>query len=366
MDAAYDHIQEETLRPDEVTHSEPQSSSHSNLNTELQEAYKSFSASPWGARLGGFLGTVKKQSETYYKEAQKEAAAASEKGLKGFTGLTSQLTHHVRSMSLEGSEPAKGSAWDDGESDGEEGTKAPAEVQTPKAEKNVASNTENVDLQESESLISRFRTEATKRLREIEKAEDAADEALLKFGSNVRNFLRDAVTISAPTEPSTSVDSTTKTSSKKSQVLFESKDSEGKRVIHTTRFDAQLHAVHSSQDSFMNDPKESEEWEKWKGSFDVDAKTDDIARDLEKYESLRRMMERLVPEKVEYADFWRRYYFLRMVLDQEEGRRKELLRGKLSMIGQTSFSFLATLCHWLFDYNAFPLIFAILRQIDTV
>ena len=326
MDAAYDHIQEETLRPDEVTHSDPQSSS--GLNIELQEAYKAFSASPWGARLGGFLGTVKKQSETYYKEAQKEATAASEKGLKGFTGLTSQLTRHVRSMSLEGSEPVKGSAWDDADSDGETGGKAPAEAVTPKAEKKVAAGSEDKELQENESLISRFRSEATKRLREIEKAEDAADEALLKFGSNVRNFLRDAVTISAPSESSTSTD-TTKTSPKKSQVLFESKDSEGKRVIHTTRFDAQLHAVHSSQDSFTGDPKESAEWEKWKEGFDVDAKTDDIARDLEKHESLRRMMERLVPEKVEYMEFWRRYYFLRMVLDQEEGRRKELLRGEI-------------------------------------
>ena len=325
MDAAYDHIQEETLRPDEVTHSSAESSS--GLNTELQEAYKAFSASPWGARLGGFLGTVKKQSETYYKEAQKEATAASEKGLKGFTGLTSQLTRHVRSMSLEGSEPAKGSVWDDADSDGEVGGKVPAEAETPTTAKKSATEVADKDLQENESLISRFRTEATKRLREIEKAEDAADEALLKFGSNVRNFLRDAVTISAPTESSTSTD-TTKTPTRKSQVLFESKDSEGKRVIHTTRFDAQLHAVHSSQDSFMSDPKESVEWEKWKEVFDVDAKTDDIARDLEKYESLRRMMERLVPEKVEYAEFWRRYYFLRMVLDQEEGRRKELLRGE--------------------------------------
>ena len=357
MDAAYDHIQEETLRPDEVTHTEAQSSSQSNLNTELQEAYKSFSASPWGARLGGFLGTVKKQSETYYKEAQKEAAAASEKGLKGFTGLTSQLTRNVRSMSLEGSEPAKGSVWDDGFSDGEEGSKLPAEEQTPKAaEKKVASSTENADLQESASLISRFRSEATKRLREIEKAEDAADEALLKFGSNVRNFLRDAVTISAPSEttPNSADSASSKAASKKSQVLFESKDSEGKRVIHTTRFDAQLHAVHSSQEGFTVDPKESAEWEKWKDGFDVEAKTDDIARDLEKYESLRRMMERLVPEKVEYAEFWRRYYFLRMVLDQEEGRRRELLKGEGPMKTRLFHWSSNTMCHGSIQPCHFP------------
>lgn len=31
------------------------------LNDEIQDAYKAFSASPWGARIGGFLGNVVKQ-----------------------------------------------------------------------------------------------------------------------------------------------------------------------------------------------------------------------------------------------------------------------------------------------------------------
>src|SRR5207248_7332513 len=97
-------------------------------------------------------------------------------------------------------------------------------------------------LQESDGLISRFQREAAKRLKDIEKAEDAADEALLKFGTNIRNFLRDAVSVAPPSE------STNEGSQDK--VLFESKDSEGKRVIHTTRFDAQLHVIHSSLDSF--------------------------------------------------------------------------------------------------------------------
>ena len=38
-------------------------------------------------------------------------------------------------------------------------------------------------------------------------------------------------------------------------------------------------------------------------------------------------MEKLVPEKVEYAAFWTRYYFLRMVVETEEERRREILKG---------------------------------------
>lgn len=166
-------------------------------------------------------------------------------------------------------------------------------------------------------MLSRFRSEAAKRLKDIEKAEDAADEALLKFGTNIRNFLREAVTIAPPAEDA---------QGQPGAVLFESKDSSGKKVVHATRFDAQLHVIHSSVDSFLRDPV-SPEWEGWRKSFDVDKKTDEIAKDLEKHAELRTAMEKCVPEKVEYGTFWERYYFLRHVIESEEQRRREMLKG---------------------------------------
>jgi hypothetical protein len=65
MDSAYDHIQEESY-PQDPTKQQPGSdSTHqetaNNFNAEIQDAYKAISSSPWAARLGGFLGTVKKQ-----------------------------------------------------------------------------------------------------------------------------------------------------------------------------------------------------------------------------------------------------------------------------------------------------------------
>ncbi|MCJ1319861.1 hypothetical protein MMC15_005197 [Xylographa vitiligo] len=308
MDAAYDHIQEEVLRSDEAGGQQVQQSEGS-LNTELQEAYKSFSTSPWGARLGGFLGSVKKQGESYYQGARQEAAAASEEALKGFSDLRSTLVSRARSMSTgEGAlSPTTASSVTEKAPNGDESE--------------IAQNQRSDDaaLRESESLITRFQKEAAKRLKDIEKAEDAADEALLKFGTNIRNFLRDAVSIAPPTDE--------KDKDGNNQVLFESKDQDGKRVIHTTRFDAQLHAIHSSLENFTKDPV-SPEYEKWGSeAFNVEQKTSDIAADLDKYEELRRAMERLVPEKVEYEQFWKRYYFLRMVVESEEQRRKDLLKG---------------------------------------
>ncbi|KAI9818813.1 MAG: hypothetical protein M1827_007633 [Pycnora praestabilis] len=316
MDVAYDHIQEEVLSPDQVAEKHGHDRKQSDLNAEFQEAYKSITSSPWGARLGGFFGSVKKQSESYLEEAQKEYSAASEQATRGFTDLRSTLVNRTRGMSLNQSTPDNALASSSTDKEGRVDDAKESEM-TSKARS--SSETQR----DSEGMLARLRSEAAKRLKDIQEAEDAADEALLKFGTNIRNFLRDAVTIAPPTEE--------KDKHGNAKVLFESRDSEGKRVIHTTRFDAQLHVIHSSPDSFTQDPQ-SPEFENWKKDFDVEKKTDDVAQDLEKYEELRKAMENQVPEKVQYEQFWIRYYFLRHVVETEERRRKELLKGIYSCI----------------------------------
>ena len=61
MDLAYDHIQESALSPDETAENGAKTAESSTLNSDFQEAYKAISSSPWGARLGGFFGSVVKQ-----------------------------------------------------------------------------------------------------------------------------------------------------------------------------------------------------------------------------------------------------------------------------------------------------------------
>jgi hypothetical protein len=65
MDSAYDQVQQKSYPEDptpqqqaEDSNSKPQTS---DFNSEIQDAYKAISSSPWAARLGGFLGSVKKQ-----------------------------------------------------------------------------------------------------------------------------------------------------------------------------------------------------------------------------------------------------------------------------------------------------------------
>ncbi|CZS97439.1 related to DOS1 protein [Rhynchosporium agropyri] len=305
MDLAYDHIQEQAIAPENEAEKQ-EKKPETTLNADFQEAYKAISSSPWGAKLGGFFGNVVKQGESVYQQGQKELNEVAEEATKGFTDLRSSLISRTRALSAVQT-PVTGEQTDKGiEGNGE-------------ASKENDKSTEEA-LKESEGVLARLRLEAGKRLKEIEKAEDAADEALLKFGTNLRNFLRDAVSIAPPSEEAGAQGST---------VLFESKDASGKRVIHTTRFDAQLHVIHSSEDSFTKDPV-SEEYEPWKKTFGLDSKTDDISKDLETFTELRSSMEKLVPDTVTYGDFWTRYYFLRHSIETAEARRRDLLKGAVA------------------------------------
>ena len=228
------------------------------------------------------------QGEQYYDSASKQYAPLSKTATTG----VSNLITHARNLSVQA-----------GETTGPKPESADKAAST--SEK--AKDDPDVHPDRPESLPADIVREAEGIL------------SLLKFGSNIRNFLRDAVTI-APPESGSEAD-------KNGDVLFESKDSSGKKVVHATRFDAQLHVIHSTLDSFLKDPT-SPQWEDWKVSFDVEKKTDAIASDLEKHGELRSAMEKCVPEKVDYTTFWRRYYFLRHVIESEEQRRREMLKGR--------------------------------------
>lgn len=73
----------------------------------------------------------------------------------------------------------------------------------------------------SEGILSRIKAGLT----ELEKVEQRADEYILQFGSNIGNFLKEAVTIVPPEGEVFSDDAAQK------DVLFESKDDGSKRKI---------------------------------------------------------------------------------------------------------------------------------------
>ena len=310
MDIAYDHIQEESLPAHHerdaaaaaafaASSSSTSSSSPTDaaqqqqpqqpqtLNTEFQQAFQAVSASPWGARLGGWFGEARKLGQTFYTELQKEASEAQQQATKGLEGLRGQLAQRTAGLNLnaEGT-PHSGIP-------GEEAVPVAKDekIQTREVIEEDPARPESLTadiVKEAGSLVASLRLTATSKLKDLQRAEDAADEALLKFGTNVRDFLKDAVVISAPTAADASKPRGTDAAG--NEVLFETTEQgTGKKVFHTTRLDAQLHAVHTTASSFTQDPL-GEQWTEWEKSFDVDKQTEAIAQDLDKFEDLRRAM----------------------------------------------------------------------------
>ena len=309
MDLAYDAITQSSYDNNRATtptppkptdepspQATPKAPPRQNLQTEFQETFKALSASPWGAKLGGWWSSTTKQSQSYYEEAVKEAEDLRVDALKGFNDLKQNIVTRTRGMS------------------GGDADLPPATPDTKEA-------TEEEKIAETETFLDKFKAEAAKRLKDVQAAEDAADQALLRFGTNIRNFLKDAVVITEPDDEQQS-----------GEVIFESKDQSGKRVVHASRLDGQLYAIHTTPEKFTHDPEdEGGQWSKWKEEFDIEGQTETIAKDLDRYPELRAMMER-TKEEIEYKDFWTRYYFLRMVLEAHEAKRKELLKGENTLV----------------------------------
>jgi len=345
MDSAYDHIQEESLSPEHETttgkeeQNRPRAASE-DLGTEFKEAYQAISTTAWGARLGGFFGQVKKQSESFYEGTRKELDEVTAEASKGWTGLVSQATTlAARSQAQAGALATSSTSIittnNNTTAQDPSATTATDSTTTTTADPTTSSQQQQQQpqpdlLAETTQLVTRFKRQGAARLKQIQAAEDAADDALERFGSNITAWFKDAVSV-AP--PSTATDG----KQDKSEVLFESKDAEGKRIVHATRFDAQVHVIHSRLGSFTGDP-DAEGFVEWKEGFDVEGKTGDIKRDLERYEELRRAMERLVPEQVSYGEFWCRYYFLRYVVESEERKRRELLREAVEEVDEDGFT----------------------------
>nr|POF04483.1 bsd domain-containing protein c22a12.14c [Quercus suber] len=314
MDIAYDQVQESAYDPSSEEQPEHPSGG---LNSEFQQAFKAVQSSPWGTTLGGWFSQARKQGETLASEAQEQAT-------KGWEGLREQVAQRTTTSSEEagpvipGLEAVSGTG-DDGNAEGSREDSDSA-VKTDIIPKDI--------VKEAGTLVASLRLTAAATLKDLQAAEDAADDALLKFGTNVRNFLRDAVIISAPTDEDR--DKARGQDGAGNEVLFETQEpGTGKKIFHTTRLDAQLHAIHTTASSFTEDPSQGAPWEEWQKEFDIEKQTDAISQDLEKFDDLRRAMEKLVPEKVEYKPFWTRYYFLRKAVEEEEKRRREVLKGVL-------------------------------------
>lgn len=65
-------------------------------------------------------------------------------------------------------------------------------------------------------------------------------------------------------------------------------------------------------------------------SFDVDAKTDEIARLLEQDKDLAKLMNEIVPQVITYKDFWNVYFLQKEKILDMEDKRKRILENNVA------------------------------------
>lgn len=155
------------------------------------------------------------QGESYYETGRKEAAVRAEQASKGFNVVRSEIVNRTRSLSItHGGAPPPPPPPPPGSADGQ---------QTGETSKDGAVAGEKS--QQEEGLLSKLRKGAAQKISEIEAAEARADEYLLRFGANIGNFLKEAVTIRPPEGSENGLGGDEK------ELVFEQKGEEGKRQI---------------------------------------------------------------------------------------------------------------------------------------
>ncbi|KAJ8099349.1 hypothetical protein POJ06DRAFT_282393 [Lipomyces tetrasporus] len=313
MDTAYDAIQQEAL-PDKDFVDRPAEGSSSEqaaptLSEEINDAVQTFQHSAWGAKIGGLWETVRKQGEAALDITKKDISVASEMATKEFASLSEQL----RTSTIANQVATQASAFVNSASerlsfDGGEGSSSRSAQIADRV---------RIAPKSTSKMFAVLKQKAQARVEELDKVE--ISKYLNQVGKEVAEFLKDAVTIDPGEDDYTEG---TKTPITK-DILFDVPD-DIKRQIYTTRLDAQLHALHTSTEPFLTDSDDTA-YQEFANGFSVDSQTTTIAGDLDHYPELRKLMEKVVPEKITYEEFWKRYYFLREQINQEELRRKQLL-----------------------------------------
>jgi hypothetical protein len=149
------------------------------LPQELDEVVHAITASPWAARLGSLVGTVRKQvtfskthlltqSGTVFETTRERASKELDLMRSGIASLTSPPIDQDESSERE--------------------TSSPPRITAASMFSYLKSTADAAQKKLSPALM------------ELSKAEDAADAYLIKLGTNFGHMIKDAVTIAPPEE----------------------------------------------------------------------------------------------------------------------------------------------------------------------
>lgn len=91
------------------------------------------------------------------------------------------------------------------------------------------------------------------------------------------------------------------------------------------RYENELKSIQLSEDTYLIDPEQTEDYEKWKENFDSDANKSAISNILIENSSMRLTFSKLVPAQISNDQFWCRYFFKTNLFEEEQKKRIKLL-----------------------------------------
>lgn len=100
------------------------------------------------------------------------------------------------------------------------------------------------------------------------------------------------------------------------------KQNASKAVVGGNRTESELRALSTDKSIYLDNKNTAA------ASFDVDDKTEEISKILEKDKDLANLMNEIVPQSIPYKDFWNTYFTLRQKIFDMENNRRKILEGK--------------------------------------
>ncbi|KAK1428267.1 hypothetical protein QVD17_17097 [Tagetes erecta] len=110
-----------------------------------------------------------------------------------------------------------------------------------------------------------------------------------------------------------------------------SSDRSGLDLMRYSRFDAQLNAIRSDERGYCEDPEDLDDYNKWKLGFVIGDKKDEIESLVGENGALEGIYSKVVPNEVDDATFWFRYFYKVHKLEQQEEMRAKLVKRSLSV-----------------------------------
>ncbi|KAH7302222.1 hypothetical protein KP509_23G061700 [Ceratopteris richardii] len=93
-----------------------------------------------------------------------------------------------------------------------------------------------------------------------------------------------------------------------------------------SRFESQVRAMQTDSDTYCKEPSDEADFTKWKSSFNLSDKNEDIDNLLNQNAFLQELQLRFIPDVVSREEFWTRYFYRLHKLQQTEEARADLVK----------------------------------------